>query len=74
LGVALSSICMCLEKLNVLCSSIHTTVHIKCHQKSHRDAPRAMSSMEYLTYCYHMGVSGNRFATHDRGVNVRGIN
>jgi hypothetical protein len=29
---------------------------------------------EYLTYCHHMGVSGNRFATHERGVNVRGIN
>jgi hypothetical protein len=29
---------------------------------------------EYLTRCHHMGVSGNRFATHERGVNVRGIN
>jgi hypothetical protein len=31
-------------------------------------------SMEYLIYCHHMGVSGNRFATNERGVNVRGIN
>jgi hypothetical protein len=33
--------------------------------------------MEYLTNLtnrHHMGVSGNRFATHERGVNVRGIN
>jgi hypothetical protein len=30
--------------------------------------------MEYLTYCHHMGVSGNRFATYERGVNVREIN
>jgi hypothetical protein len=30
--------------------------------------------MEYLTNRHHMGVSGNRFATHERGVNVRGIN
>jgi hypothetical protein len=30
--------------------------------------------MEYLTYCHHIEVSGNRFATHERGVNVRGVN
>jgi hypothetical protein len=29
---------------------------------------------EYLTGCHSVGVSGNRFATHRRGVNVRGIN
>jgi hypothetical protein len=29
---------------------------------------------EYLTYCHHMGVSGNGFATHERGVNVKEIN
>jgi hypothetical protein len=33
-----------------------------------------LSREEYLTYCHHMGVSGNRFATHGRGVNVRGVN
>jgi hypothetical protein len=33
-----------------------------------------LPKMEYLTNCHHMGVSGNRFATHERGVNVRGIN
>jgi hypothetical protein len=36
--------------------------------------PEAHKSVEYLTGCHYVGVSGNRFATHRRGVNVRGIN
>jgi hypothetical protein len=34
---------------------------------------RSASFSEYLTYCHHMGVSDNRFATHERRVNVRGL-